>query len=124
MSSINDYWDAFERLKNNQPKVVPKGTLINNDTVALEAGRSRGAIKKSRKSFKELIAEIELFNKEQHTTNRTDKDKLKDERLKSKNYRDLYHQSLNREIMLVERLAQLEKELAKFKNVTPFNRKG
>lgn len=28
--------------------VLPKGSAINNDTVALEAGRKRGSIKKSR----------------------------------------------------------------------------
>jgi hypothetical protein len=35
-----------------------KGSKVNNDNVALEAGRKRGSIKKSRESFLELIGEI------------------------------------------------------------------
>lgn len=48
MSALNDYYAALERLKANKPTVLPKGSTINNDTVALEAGRKRGSIKKSR----------------------------------------------------------------------------
>ena len=48
MSALNEYYAALERLKANKPMVLPKGSAINNDTVALEAGRKRGSIKKSR----------------------------------------------------------------------------
>ncbi|MBJ9953408.1 MULTISPECIES: hypothetical protein [unclassified Acinetobacter] len=48
MSALNDYYAALERLKANKPEVLPKGSAINNDTVAMEAGRKRGSIKKSR----------------------------------------------------------------------------
>ncbi|RYL29489.1 hypothetical protein [Acinetobacter piscicola] len=48
MSALNEYYAALERLKANKPIVLPKGSAINNDTVALEAGRKRGSIKKSR----------------------------------------------------------------------------
>ena len=48
MSALNEYYAALERLKANKPTVLPKGSAINNDTVALEAGRKRGSIKKSR----------------------------------------------------------------------------
>ena len=48
MSVLNDYYAALERLKANKPIVLQKGSAINNDTVALEAGRKRGSIKKSR----------------------------------------------------------------------------
>lgn len=48
MSALNEYYAALERLKANKPEVLPKGSTINNDTVALEAGRKRGSIKKSR----------------------------------------------------------------------------
>ena len=37
-----EYFDALDRLKSNNPTNVPKGSKINNDTVALEAGRKRG----------------------------------------------------------------------------------
>ena len=48
MSALNEYYAALERLKANKPSILPKGSAINNDTVALEAGRKRGSIKKSR----------------------------------------------------------------------------
>lgn len=56
MSALNEYYAALERLKANQPTVLPKGSAINNDTVALEAGRKRGSIKKSR--YTALVAAI------------------------------------------------------------------
>ncbi|MCU4359319.1 hypothetical protein [Acinetobacter ursingii] len=58
MSALNDYYAALERLKANKPIVLPKGSAINNDTVALEAGRKRGSIKKSRHAA--LVQAIEL----------------------------------------------------------------
>ncbi|UUS57326.1 hypothetical protein MST16_15045 [Acinetobacter sp. YH16040_T] len=58
MSAIDEYYAALERLKANKPTVLPKGFAINNDTVALEAGRKRGSIKKSRHAV--LIEAIEL----------------------------------------------------------------
>lgn len=57
MSVLNDYYAALERLKANKPEVLPKGSAINNDTVAMEAGRKRGSIKKSRHAA--LIEAIE-----------------------------------------------------------------
>lgn len=58
MSVLNEYYAALERLKANKPTVLVKGSAINNDTVALEAGRKRGSIKKSRHAT--LIEAIEL----------------------------------------------------------------
>ena len=57
MSAVNEYYAALERLNANKPTVLPKGSAINNDTVALEAGRKRGSIKKSRHAA--LIEAIE-----------------------------------------------------------------
>ena len=57
MSALNDYYAALERLKTNKPIILPKGSTINNDTVAMEAGRKRGSIKKSRHAA--LIEAIE-----------------------------------------------------------------
>ena len=58
MSTLNEYYAALERLKANKPTVLAKGSAINNDTVALETGRKRGSIKKSRHAA--LIEAIEL----------------------------------------------------------------
>ena len=62
MSVLNEYYAALERLKANKPIVLPKGSAINNDTVAMEAGRKRGSIKKSR--YAALVEAIELAAQE------------------------------------------------------------
>jgi len=56
--AIKAYYMALERLKKNKPETVPKGTAINKDTVAMEAGKKRGSIRK-RPGFDQLIASIE-----------------------------------------------------------------
>ena len=62
MSALNEYYAALERLKANKPIILAKGSAINNDTVALEAGRTRGSIKKSRHAA--LTEAIELAAQE------------------------------------------------------------
>lgn len=62
MSALNEYYAALERLKVNKPTIITKGSAINNDTVALEAGRKRGSIKKSRHAA--LVEAIEHAAKE------------------------------------------------------------
>lgn len=59
MSAVGNYRAALHRLIEGKPQNVPKGSAINKDTVALEAGRKRGSIKKSREEHAELIAAIE-----------------------------------------------------------------
>lgn len=59
MSTIDDYFAALNRLKADKPQRLPKGSAINKDTVALEAGRKRGSIKKSRAEHANLIAAID-----------------------------------------------------------------
>ena len=62
MSALKEYYAALERLKANKPTILAKGFAINNDTVALEAGRKRDSIKKSRHAA--LIEAIELAAQE------------------------------------------------------------
>ena len=58
MSVITEYRAALQRLIAGNPTIVPRESKINNDSVALEAGRKRGSIKKSRGEFLPLIREI------------------------------------------------------------------
>ncbi|MEH6817097.1 MAG: hypothetical protein V7683_11215 [Pseudoalteromonas distincta] len=109
MGAVDNYMSALERLKNNTPVVLPKGTRISKDTVALEAGRKRSSIKKSRPQFANLIEEIELaasIQSKPEEDSKANLDKLKSEK---EHYKNLYHQSLNRELMLIKRLSDLEK---------------
>lgn len=68
MSAVDNYRAALQRLIDGKPQNVPKGSSINKDTVALEAGRKRGSIKKSRAENAELIAEIEAAAAQQETS--------------------------------------------------------
>lgn len=122
MSVINEYWEALERLKQGKPRRCPKGSPINKDTVAIEAGRSRGSIKKSRSVFARLIEEINEAASLPKSSKVKHQEKLLKEKAKKVEYRERYHQSLNRELMLLERLAELEKQLIKYKNVVPFGK--
>lgn len=111
-----EYYNALERLRTNKPEILAKGTYkINNDSVVLEAGNKRGAIKKSRIEFEELITEIK---KVALIYNNKDLDKLKKAealaaryKLERDDFQSDYHAALNREMMLVRRLGDLEKQV-------------
>lgn len=45
---VDECMEALERLKANKPIVLPKGSKINLDIVALEAGKGRSSIRKDR----------------------------------------------------------------------------
>ena len=86
---MQEYWEALERLKAGCPSRVPLGSSINKDTVALEAGRKRGSIKKSRSSFGELIAAIDAANKELDVSANQPRDLLLKARAEKQNYKEL-----------------------------------
>jgi len=109
--TLEEYYEALHRLINNNPVNVSKDAKINKDTVALEAGRKRGSIKKSREVFLELIEAIEKAseNKSKSTSQHIEQiTKLKD---KMNNFKHLYEEALNRELMYIERINELEKVL-------------
>lgn len=122
-NTLKEYFDALERLKLNIPINMPKNSKINNDTVALEAGRKRGSIKKSREIFLEIIEEIKLVSQEE----KIQKDKLKSKisklRNSSDNYKELYEKSINRELMYIEKINELEKLLKKKNSLSINNEK-
>ncbi|MFA6396894.1 MAG: hypothetical protein WCW84_13100 [Sulfurimonas sp.] len=109
--TIQEYFDALQRLIDNKPINVPKGSKINNDTVALEAGRKRGTIKKSREVFIELIEAIEAAGKEENDPREQYEATIEKYKASAKKYRGFYEQALNRELMLIERVNELEKQL-------------
>ena len=108
MKALENYYDALDRLVKGQPINVPKTSKINLDTVALEAGRKRGSIKKSRLSFAGLIFDIESAAM-QHKPRGTDlSEKLKKAKEKYQELKLKYLDSINREIMLSNRVRELE----------------
>lgn len=50
---------AFERLKDDEPLVLPRGTAVSQNNVAKEAGRDPSALKKER--YPHLITEIKEY---------------------------------------------------------------
>lgn len=56
-SAETAYRAAFERLKQDKPDRLPKGTVVSQNNVAKEAGCDPSALKKSR--FPSLIADIQ-----------------------------------------------------------------
>lgn len=112
----DDYYNALERLRINKPEILSKGSYkINQDSVALEAGRKRGTIKPSRNQFADLIDEIVKVGNEY---NNKDLDKLNKAKalaarykLERDNFQSDYFAALNREMMLVRRLGDLEKQV-------------
>jgi hypothetical protein len=113
--AIDDYYDALQRIINNNPLNIPKGSKINNDTVALEAYRKRGSIKKSRKGFEQLITDILEAESKRTQGVRKLEGKLEKTKQDKLNIETLYNESLNRELMYLETLNELEKEIEKYK---------
>jgi polyhydroxyalkanoate synthesis regulator phasin len=112
----DDYYNALERLRTNKPAVLSKGSYkINQDTVALEAGRKRGTIKPSRIQFENLIDEIlkvgDVYNNKD--LDKLNKAKALADRYKAERdeFRENYYAALNREMMLVRRVSDLEKQV-------------
>lgn len=71
--AIKNFEDALQRLIDGQPKFITHPYSINNDTVALEAGRKRGAIKKSRLELAELL--VAIMEAEARRTGKNGKEK-------------------------------------------------
>lgn len=65
MSSINKkpavelFTEAFERLKNNVPINLPKGTTVTQNNVAREAGRDPSALRMER--YPDLLLKIQSY---------------------------------------------------------------
>lgn len=107
---IDEYFEALERLKNNTPIRIPKGSKINNDNVSLEAGRKKGTIKKSRPAFNELIEEIKKANEKDIKPILEAQDKADKYKEKFLRYKKLYEESINRELMYLEKIDKLERQ--------------
>ncbi|TXI77982.1 MAG: hypothetical protein E6Q42_04055 [Dechloromonas sp.] len=104
------YFEALERLKKGRPTIVPKGTKITNDAVALEAGRGKGSIKKSRPAFRCLIEAIQLAATEQSQPKDDARDRLESVKNESRKYRALWEEALEREVSLLHELYFLKKQ--------------
>ena len=110
-NSIDDYFEALERLKKGRPTVIPKDSKITNDAVASEAGRGKGSIKKSRPMFANLIIAIDQAAAEQASPQNAQKERLAKAKLSSDRYRLELEASQARELSLLNQFYELKKEL-------------
>lgn len=109
---LDDYFAALSRLIKGQPKIVPKGTRITNDSVSIEAGRGKGSIKKSRVLFATLIQAIDDAALKQASPSREQKERLIRVKAKAEKYRQELESALAREISLLYELYETKKKLA------------
>lgn len=112
---VVEYFSALERLVAGKPMRVPKDTRITNDAVALEAGRGKGSIKKSRSVFAKLIEAIEQAAAQQASSN-TEKERLDKAKTSAADYRRQLEAALAREVSLLKEVYELRRQLAQLTN--------
>ncbi|WLH29937.1 hypothetical protein [Pseudomonas canadensis] len=59
LTALEAFYAAFNRLKEDAPLVVPRGTAVSQNNVAREAGCDPSALRKSR--YPDLIEDIKCF---------------------------------------------------------------
>lgn len=111
------YIEAWERLKVGKPKLVDKNMPINElNTVALEAGRKKGSLRKS--NFPDLCKKIQEFEIDESLLKRCIREKNIYKEIAAEKDK-LWKDSLNRELMLKKRLIELEIEIKNIKQRYP-----
>jgi hypothetical protein len=120
------YYEALNRLVEGKTLIVPAGTKITLNSVALEAGRSAGSIKKSRPIYRALIEEIKIRAKEQMEARGPGffkvseaREKAAKEKATADSYKEMYKAGLGRELMLLMQLDKAEEDLRRVNNVVP-----
>ncbi|MFM0328850.1 hypothetical protein [Paraburkholderia strydomiana] len=102
--SLAVYFEALERLKRCKGK-------INNDTVAIEAGRKKGSIKKSRPQHAALIAAIDAANEEARRPQNEVSHRLQQAKDDSQELRRQLDAAYARELSLAREVMELRREL-------------
>lgn len=120
---IFQYFLALQRLVEGKPIRVEGETAITLTAVALEAGKSAGSIKQQRPVYAELIKEVKRCASEQKLLTPSNKQANKQMmrwKTEAQNWKQLYHQSLARELMLLHQLDEAEHLLRNGENVYQF----
>lgn len=116
--TLSDYYAALERL-------IKRKAKINNDTVALEAGRKKGTIKKSRPIYTHLIKDIENAALERSQINNHYQIKLTQSRNAVAELRKQLDEAYAREVSLLAELLETKRKLRELtgESVLPLRRK-
>lgn len=112
MSALDDYFAALDRLKKKKPIRVASGLKITNDAVALEAGRVKGSIKKSRPGFASLIKAIDEAGTAMAAPAERERQRFDKNKGTVLDYRRKLEAALARELSLLREVYSLRKEVA------------
>ena len=121
---LDEYFAALERLKKGRPTIVAKGMKITNDAGALEAGRGKGSIKKSRLLFADLIHAIDEAAVDQARPKNEQLDRLNKAKIAATELRRALEASMAREISLLHELYEVKKKLARLTGETVLPLRG
>lgn len=110
-NTLDEYFMALERLIAGQPINIAKGYKITNTSVALEAGRTKGSIKKSRAIFRALIDAIQAAGNSQSKDKNLVRLSLDKYKARCHQLRDERDGAIAREISLLYEVYRLKQEL-------------
>ncbi|WP_426178464.1 hypothetical protein [Pseudomonas sp. TWRC1-2] len=126
--TLMPYYAALNRLVAGKSEIVPAGTKITLNAVAIEAGRSPGSIKKQRTVYTALIREIKQRAKEQEEQSLPGALKIREAKAKASkakaeagSFEDKYKAALGRELMLLRAWEKSERRLRQLDNVVPMH---
>ncbi|MDC6379790.1 hypothetical protein BW687_006295 [Pseudomonas graminis] len=112
------YFAALKRLVDDCPLIIPGGSTINYDNVALEAGRKKGAIRRERKGLSALRQAIDDAAEEQRARI-TPQNRFKKANDMADKYKALWEQSLGRELCLARQIRELQNEIRSLEKRIP-----
>ncbi|PST87874.1 hypothetical protein C9I86_12395 [Photobacterium sp. NCIMB 13483] len=127
-SGVEVCYEAFERLKNGKPNIVKfigiTPDKVTPSIVSQEAGFDSGYLKRKRLNHQGIISQIDAFKEESKKTTLSKAEIVRRESRKANNYKEelervrvLLEQSLTRELLLVTKVKDLEKQLYKSNKV-------
>lgn len=126
-AGLQELYDALLRLVNHKPERVEKDSKISLRIVALEAGKDPSLIRKDRKIYEHLIADIEHYAAVQKEKSAKKSGQVADLkariaqlRSEAERFEDLWKAALARELFLLEQIDEYEQRWKKYTNVVDF----
>jgi len=127
-NKLQNCWDALNRLKAGEPNNKKfLGQLITNSIVSKEADLGAGYLKNDRKSHEAIVNEINDYkNGQQEGGLKATIEKLTGqlaaEKMKSMQLKQERDEALERELLLYDRLFELEKKVNASSKVVSFDK--
>jgi hypothetical protein len=110
-NDLKEYYDSLDRLKSRKTKILPRGSLITFDNVAIEAGRAKGSIKANRDVYRKLRIDITQAKEAQNTPDRVMENRVKSLTAQVIKYKSFHEEALVREMSLYRQLMEFDQQL-------------